>query len=229
MNVRVICAVLITLTAGLAAFGQNEQAPIIERQIEYRSWTLKSVRDGSDVELRKAIAGKRLVIVVYFAPWCGNWRHDAPFLQKFYERYKDKGLEIIGVGEYDPVDSIKSSIDYLKVTFPVVYESTDRSARQQTLHYNYRRETGDTRNWGSPWYIMIEPEKIEKKGDILLKKAFVINGEMIESEGEKFIRERLGLQSEGSGSGGSERPVTASADKIEICEPVVKTAGLVKP
>ena len=206
-------AIFILLFAFTLTFAQNEQSPIVEKEIKYHDWTLKTVRTGEDATLRNLAAGKKLVIVVYYAPWCGNWRHDAPFLQRFYDKYKANGLEIIGVGEYDPVGAMKVNLDNLKVTFPVVYESENRTDKQKTKHYEYRQSTGDTRNWGSPWYIMLEPAAFEKKGDTLVKKTHVINGEMIETEGEKFIREKLGLPAV------EPKTTPAGTAKIEVCDP----------
>lgn len=213
----------VILLAGLsAAFGQNEQSPIIEKDINYQDWTLKSVRTNHDTTLRDLTVGKKLVIVVYYAPWCGNWKHDAPFLQRFYDKYKASGLEIVGVGEYDPVDAMKSNLDTLKITFPVVYESENRTQKQKTRHYDYRKLTGDTRNWGSPWYILLEPASFEKKGDTLVKRSHVINGEMIETEGEKFIREKLGLP-----AADPKGPV-AGSEKAVVCDPDKPSAPALK-
>ncbi len=209
-------------------FGQNEQSPIVEKEIDYKNWTYKDVRTDKDVNLRDFTKGKKLTMVVYFAPWCGNWRHDAPMLEKLYEKYKGNGLDIIAVGEYDPIVSMKSVFDTLKLTFPVVYESVSRSEKEKTLHYQYRRSTGDTRGWGSPWYIFLTPSVMEKKGDTLTKKTFVINGEMIEAEGEQFIRKNLGLPPV------EKKTAALSADKaesakIEVCEEDMKPAELVVP
>ena len=118
---------------------------------------------------------------------------------------------------------MKGNIDTMKLTFPMVYESENRTEKQKTLHYGYRQSTGDTRGWGSPWYIFLDPAHLEKKGDTLTKKTFVINGEMIDAEGEKFIRERLGLLPlDPKGS-------TAETGKIEVCDPDKKTTTLVNP
>lgn len=207
----------------VAAFAQNEQAPIVEKEIEYKDWTYKNVRTREDVNLRSFTKGKKLVMVVYFAPWCPNWKHDAPMLQRLYEKYHSAGLEIVAVGEYDPVESMKTNLDALKITFPAVYESLNRTEKQNTLHYGYRKSTGDNRNWGSPWYIFLTPAQLEKRGDTLVRKAFVINGEMIEVEGERFIRERLRLP--------AVPPKGAVADKEKVGrrEPDKKIADLKKP
>lgn len=178
------------------ASAQNEQAPIIEKEFKYKNWTYKSVRDDSSINLRDFAKGKKLVMVVYFAPWCGNWRHEAPFAQKMYEKYKDQGFDIIGISEYDTVEAAKADLVKKSITFPVVYESVSRDEKEKTLHYGYRKETGDTRNWGSPWNLFIVPNKMKKNGDVLLTKAPIVNGELIELEAEKYIREHLGLKPE---------------------------------
>ncbi len=206
------------------ALGQNEQAPIVEKEIAYKNWTYKSIRTGEEIDLRTSSNGKKLVIVVYYAPWCGNWRFDAPMLKRFYDKYKDSGLEIIGVGEYDPLPSMKTNLDTLKIPFPAVYESENRTEKQKTLHYKYRTLTGDFRGWGSPWYIFLEPAKFEKKGDTLVNRTHVINGEMIEAEGEKFIREKLGLPAVES------KGAVAEKEKVEVCDPdKPATSALKKP
>jgi thiol-disulfide isomerase/thioredoxin len=200
---------------------QHEYAPVQEKAINYKDWTYKQVRDGKDLNLRDAAKGKKLVMVVYFAPWCPNWKLEAPIAQKFYEKYKANGFEVIGVGEYDAVDMMKTSLDTFKITFPVVYESEERLAKQKTLHYEYRKTTGDTRNWGSPWNIFLVPNALKTKGDTLTEKTFVVNGELIEVEAEAFIREKLGLPKE------EKKSETAQTKTAETCDP--NTTNLKKP
>lgn len=215
-------AFVILLFGLSAAIGQNEQAPIVEKEITYKNWTYKSIRTGEEVDLRDAAAGKKLVVVVYYAPWCGNWRFDAPMLKRLYEKYKGDGLEIIAVGEYDPLASMKTNLETLKIPFPAVYESENRTEKQKTLHYRYRTMTGDFRGWGSPWYIFLEPAKFEKKGDTLVNRTHVINGEMIEAEGEKFIREKLALPAVET------KGAVADNGKVEVCDPDKPTAITLK-
>jgi thiol-disulfide isomerase/thioredoxin len=202
----------------------GEQAPILEKDVQYKDWTYKSVRDdGREMNLRELAKGKKLVMVVYFAPWCPNWRNEAPVAQRLYEKYKASGFEVVGVGEYDTLDKMRTSLDAFKITFPVVYESDSLAAKQKTLHYEYRKAAGDARNWGSPWNIFLEPKKLEKKGDVLLTKAFVVNGELIEAEAEAFIRQRLGLSAE-------DKKTAQNGEKtIEACAPEKKIAEFKKP
>ncbi|MCC6825680.1 MAG: TlpA family protein disulfide reductase [Acidobacteria bacterium] len=213
---RIFFAIFFILASFAATAAQNEQSPIVEKDISYKNWTLKDVRTGEDRDLRQMIAGKKLVIIVYFAPWCHGWRHDITFLRRFYKDYSSKGLEIIGVGEYSSVASMRSNLEANKVAFPVVYESDSQEDAKKTKHYRYRTLAGDFRNWGTPWYIFIDPSKVETKGDTLLKRTFLINGEMIETEGEKFIREKLGIPPS------DDHRSSSSTEKQEACD----TAGL---
>lgn len=178
------------------ARAQGEQSPLREKDFDYKNWTYKSVRDDQLINLRQFAKEKKLVMVVYFSPWCPNWRNEAPVALRLYEKYKDKGFGVVGVSEYDTVENTRKDLEKKGVTFPVVYESVSTQDREKTLHYGYRKEAGDTRKWGSPWNVFIIPSKLKKDGDTLMKKTFVVNGELIEAEVEKFIRERLDLKPE---------------------------------
>jgi peroxiredoxin len=222
MKTFLLAAVLLLSFIFVARAQTSEQAPILEKDIKYKNWTYKSVRDeGREINLQDFSSGKKLVLVVYFAPWCSNWRNEAPVAQRLYEKYKASGFEVIGIGEYDTVEKIKASLEAMKITFPVVYESDSMAAKTTTLHYEYRKAAGDARSWGSPWNIFLEPAKLNKKDDVLLSKAFVVNGELIETETEAFIREKLGLP--------KEEKKLADSKAIEACEPEKKIADLKKP
>jgi peroxiredoxin len=202
---------------------QTEHAPIQQKELNYKNWNYKSARGDGEVNLRDFTKNKKLVMVVYFAPWCPNWKHEAPFAQKLYEKYKANGFDVIGVGEYDTVEAMKTNLDAFKITFPVVYESDARDAKQKTLHYGYRKSVGDTRGWGSPWNVFLESSKLTKEGDVLTEKTFIVNGELIEAEAEKFVREKLGLPAE------EKKTDKMTSKTIEACEPEKKIATFVKP
>jgi peroxiredoxin len=221
---KVLAAFIFTLLTWAFVNAQNEQAPVVDREFEYKSWTYQDVRSSEKIDLRDAVKGKKLVMVVYFAAWCPNWKHEAPFAQAMYEKYRSDGLGVIGVSEYETLDATKNGLDSLKVTFPVVYESQARDAKKTTLHYQYRTAVGDTRSWGSPWNIFILPQNVEIRGDVLTRKAPVVNGELIETDVERFIREKLGLGGVDKMTGVSEKKNTD-----EPCDPEKPSTSLKKP
>lgn len=216
-------ALSILLLSFIGAFAQNEQAPLQEKEFNYKNWTYKTVSDNKEVNLRQFAQGKKLVLVVYFAPWCRNWKHELPFVQKMYDKYKANGLDVIAVGEYGTMEEMKTHLDFYKFAFPVVYESLKLDDREKTSHYDYRKENGDTRKWGSPWNIFLEPSNLKKDGDTLTKKAFIANGELIEVDAEKFIRGKLGLPAEET------KAAANSKKEIEACEGEKKIIEFKKP
>jgi thiol-disulfide isomerase/thioredoxin len=188
-----IALILALAPVAARAQGNHEYSPLVEKTVNYKDWTFKSLKDGTPVNLRALTQGKRLVMVVYFAPWCPNWRNEAPLAASLYEKYKANGLEVVGVGEYGSAADVRAFFGEGGAPYPVVMESEAREDREKTSHYGYRQLTGDARRWGSPWNIFLEPAKLQKKGDVLTETAWVVNGELIEADVEKFIRERLNL------------------------------------
>lgn len=169
----------------------HEYAPLLERTVNYKSWTLNNLKDNKPVDLRSLLQGKKLLLVVYFAPWCANWRNEAPVAAKLYEKYKSQGFEIVGVSEYGSREAAQAFFGTSGSPYTVVVESESRDERERTPHYGYRQLTGDTRKWGSPWNIFLDPATCAKDGDLLTEKASVVNGELIEADIDKFIGERL--------------------------------------
>src|SRR5882762_4854464 len=188
--VALILTVLFIPSAVRAQDG-HEYSPLVEKTVNYKNWTLNSLKDNKPVDLRSLAQGKKLLMVVYFAPWCPNWRNEAPVAAKLYEKYKDHGFQVIGVSEYGSRDAVNTFFAPGGPPYPVVSESELREDRDKTPHFGYRQATGDTRKWGSPWNIFLEPAALAKSGDVLTEKAWVVNGELIEADVDKFIADHL--------------------------------------
>lgn len=176
----------------------HEYAPLVEKTVNYKDWTYKNLKDDMEVNLRSMVAAeakdKKLVLVVYFAPWCHNWQMEAPVAARLYDKYKAQGLDVIGVSEYGSRDDVRKFFGDAGAPYTIVTESEGRDERLKTTHYAYRQATGDTRNWGSPYNVFLVPKKLNKTGAVLTEKAWVVNGELIEADAEKFIRESLGIK-----------------------------------
>ena len=186
-----ILVALILTSAATGAQDGHEYAPVVEKTVNYKTWTLNDLASNKPVALRSLMQGKKLVMVLYFAPWCPNWRNEAPVAASLYDKYKSQGFEIVGVSEYGSRDDVKNYFGPSGPPYPVVSESESREDREKTPHYAYRQLTGDTRKWGSPYNVFLEPSKCNSKGDVLMEKAWVVNGELIEADVDKFIHDHL--------------------------------------
>ena len=191
-----LCALAPSAPVTAALSDAHEYAPIQEKKINYKDWTFKRMGTGEPVNLRAWAKGKKLVLVVYLAPWCNNWKLEAPVVERLYEKYKAHGFDVIGVSNYGTERDQQIHFKDKTPPYTVVVESDTREARDQTTHYAYRQLTGDARKWGSPYNIFLLPSKLKDDGDVLTEKAWVNNGELIEEEADEFIRKRLGLKKE---------------------------------
>ncbi len=86
MNTPMRAMLLLVLSAGLVAYAfAGDPAP---------NFKLSTI-DGKTIEL-KQLAGKA-VVVNFWATWCGPCRREIPGMVKIYQKYKAKGLEIVGI------------------------------------------------------------------------------------------------------------------------------------
>lgn len=191
MKKLVLMLFILALAPAALRAQSHEYSPLVEKTVNYKNWTLNDLAANKPVQLRSLMQGKKLVMVLYFAPWCPNWKNEAPVAASLYEKYKSQGFEIVGVSEYGTRDDVKAYFGPTGPPYPVVSESESREDRDKTAHYAYRQLTGDARKWGSPYNVFLEPSKCSSNGDVLMEKAWVVNGELIEADVDKFIHDRL--------------------------------------
>ena len=86
--------------------------------------------DGGTVKLSD-LRGKG-VLINFWATWCSPCRKEIPAMQKVYEKYKDRGFEVVAVNIAETKPAISGFTRQLGLTLPVVL---DRD-REVTNLYN---------------------------------------------------------------------------------------------
>lgn len=169
-----------------------EYAPVVERNLDFFDFSFKTLED-KPFNLRDYAAGKPLVIVEYFAGWCANSTRNGHVVERLWTKYRARGLGVVGVAEYSTPDELRVHINRIGIDYPVVIETRKRRDRKDSSHHRYRRAVGDKRRWGTPFYVIIEAGDIQPPGSDgpLARRVFTVSGELIESEAERFIEQRL--------------------------------------
>ena len=89
---------------------------------------------------KQALSGLRgqTVMLNFWATWCPPCRYEMPFVMSVYERYKDKGLEVLAIdaGEKVPadqvVDRVTKYVEGMQLPFPVLLD--DNTYEVQRLY-----------------------------------------------------------------------------------------------
>jgi len=93
-------------------------------------FTLRTL-DGQ--KLRLGEQRGRVVLVNFWATWCGPCRQEMPHLNKLYEKYKSSGFVLLGVNVDDDTRQAAGVADKLGVKFPVLPDADKRVSRQYDL------------------------------------------------------------------------------------------------
>ena len=70
----------------------------------------------------------KVVLVDFWASWCGPCKESFPTLNRLQEKYKDKGLVVIGIGVDDSAAKHKAFAEKQKAAFPLVHDSAHKAA-----------------------------------------------------------------------------------------------------
>jgi peroxiredoxin len=98
------------LAAGAQALDEGARLPEI------------GLNDLSGKRVDVASLKGKVVIVDFWATWCAPCKQELPLLEKLYQKYKARGLVIVGVSVDQEEANVGAFVKQLKLSFPVVHD-----------------------------------------------------------------------------------------------------------
>ena len=83
--------------------------------------------DGSPMVLSSQ-RGK-VVVVNFFASWCGPCRQEAADLEQSWQDHQARGVQFFGIGYKDAAQNVKRFLAEFEVTYPATTEGNNSTAR----------------------------------------------------------------------------------------------------
>jgi thiol-disulfide isomerase/thioredoxin len=131
-----------------------------------------TLKDMNGVEVKLTSFKGKVIILNFWATWCGPCRAEIPSLIELQKQYEDK-LVVLGFSVDDPVDKLKPYAKEFKINYPILV-GLGREDVQEAY--------GPL--WGIPVSVIITPD-----GKIQKKHSGIASKEQFEQE----IRTALGV------------------------------------
>lgn len=87
------------------------------------NFTLKS-NSGKNLKLSEFRG--QVVMLNFWASWCGPCRQEMPLLDKLYQRYKPLGFTILGINVDEDINEAHKMLRSIPVTFPILFDTENK-------------------------------------------------------------------------------------------------------
>jgi peroxiredoxin len=124
---KITSAFLLTLTFLFSAsFSVYAASASVTGPAPAPNFTLKSL-DGTNVKLSE-LRGN-VVLLNFWASWCGPCREEMPLLNKIHKKYEPLGFTVLGVNVEEQSDAAKKFIAQRPVDFPILLDNKNKVSK----------------------------------------------------------------------------------------------------
>ena len=83
-------------------------------------FSLKSISVSDSIYTLSKMNDK-VILINFWATWCGPCRMEIPDFNELYEKYSEKGFEILGISISDTKDQLTKFLKAYKMDYPILY------------------------------------------------------------------------------------------------------------
>ncbi len=83
------------------------------------------LKDQHNVPVKMADYKGKVVLLNFWATWCGPCKIEIPAFVELYDQYKDKGLVIVGVSVDDSPEQLQAFMKEFRMNYPVLQMTPD--------------------------------------------------------------------------------------------------------
>lgn len=94
-------------------------------------FTITTIK-GAEFSLEEAKGS--VVVLNFWASWCGPCKFEAPVLQKAYETFGPRGVKFIGVAVDDTEKGAKAFVERFGLTFPIAIDYTGEVLKSYNIY-----------------------------------------------------------------------------------------------
>jgi len=123
--IRSLGITLLSLVLGLAALPSHA-----EDKMAAPDFTLKSL-SGTNIKLSE-LRGD-VVMINFWASWCGPCLQEMPALEHIHQRYKDLGFTLLGVNVEQDLREAKAYLKKIDITFPILFDVTNQVSAEYEI------------------------------------------------------------------------------------------------
>lgn len=122
-----LAAALVVLVIGVVLFHPTRSHPASGSAPEFTLTTFAG-QPISLLDLRGQV-----VVLNFWASWCGPCREEAPALQRIWERYQTRGVVVLGVAYMDSESESRAFIEEFGLTYPNGADGEPRISDQYAI------------------------------------------------------------------------------------------------
>jgi len=118
------------MLAAVLALATSSALPVVAPTTPAPDFTLRAM-DGPNMRLQEQRG--RVVMINFWATWCGPCRQEMPHLNRLYEKYAPSGFVLMSINVDDDTRNAAEVAAKLGVKFPVLWDTDKKVSRLYDL------------------------------------------------------------------------------------------------